>query len=128
LTFSDVEQAKSAKHLIVTCEEIVEKDDLISEPQSNHIPSFFVDGVVEVPWGAHPCQCYNYYDLDIDYLSKLINASKNEISLSHFLKDYVFEVLNHADYLNKLGNQNLKSIMADREFGYAPEMNRKKMK
>ncbi|MCP3900831.1 MAG: CoA transferase subunit A, partial [Desulfobacteraceae bacterium] len=46
LTFSDVEQAKASKHVIVTCEEIVEKSELKNDPGANSIPSFCVDAVV----------------------------------------------------------------------------------
>ncbi|MDP4725914.1 MAG: CoA transferase subunit A, partial [Desulfobacterales bacterium] len=58
LTFADVEQAKAARHLIVTCEELVDVDDLRAAPDHNQIPFFCVDAVVPVPWGAFPTACY----------------------------------------------------------------------
>ncbi len=40
LTFADVEQAKAARHLIVTCEELVDVDVLRAAPDQNQIPFF----------------------------------------------------------------------------------------
>ncbi|MGB8424553.1 MAG: CoA-transferase, partial [Desulfobacterales bacterium] len=50
LPFADIEQAKAARALIVTCEELVDTADLRCEPDRNQIPFFCVDAVVPVPW------------------------------------------------------------------------------
>jgi len=62
LTFADVEQAKAARCLIVTCEELVEKQELRQDSDRNQIPFFHVDAVVHVPYGAYPTACWNCYD------------------------------------------------------------------
>jgi glutaconate CoA-transferase subunit A len=124
LTFSDVEQAKAAKHLIVTCEEIVEHEVLVAEPQLNQLPSFFLDAVVEVPKGAHPTQCYNYYDLDVPFLHELIDASRDDRDLSRFLDRFVICVSDHNEYLGKLGEKVFKEIRADSSVGYKFGLNR----
>ncbi|MBW2613203.1 MAG: CoA transferase subunit A, partial [Deltaproteobacteria bacterium] len=49
LAFADVEQAKAAEHVIVTCEELVEPDDLRDNSDLNKIPPFCVDAVCHVP-------------------------------------------------------------------------------
>jgi glutaconate CoA-transferase subunit A len=128
LTFSDVEQAKAAKHLIVTCEEIVEHEVLSAEPQLNQLPSFFLDAVVEVPKGAHPTQCYNYYDLDVSFLHELIDASRDDRDLSRFLNRFVISVDDHNEYLGKLGEKVFKEIRADSGIGYKSGLNRKSQK
>ena len=125
LTFSDVEQAKAAKNLIVTCEEIVDNAVLLAEPQLNHLPCFFVDAVVKVPKGAHPTQCYNYYDLDVRFLYDLIGASRDERDLSRFLERFVFGVKNHEEYLEKLGEKVFQEIEADSGLGYKSGLNRR---
>ena len=125
LTFSDVEQAKAAKSLIVTCEEIVDNAVLLAEPQLNHLPRFFVDAVVKVPKGAHPTQCYNYYDLDVRFLYDLIGASRDERDLSRFLEKFVFGVANHEEYLEKLGEKVFQEIEADSGLGYKSGLNRR---
>ncbi len=124
LTFSDVEQAKSAKYLIVTAEEIVDTSTLRADPQFNQLPSFFVDALVEVPYGAHPTQCYNYYDMDMSFLYGLIDATKDNESLHEFLTSHVFGVHDHREYIQRLGNQVLEAIKADPGLGYRSGLNR----
>jgi len=128
LTFSDVEQAKAAKHLIVTCEEIVDNEVLLAEPQLNQVPSFFVDAVVKVPKGAHPTQCYNYYDLDVLFLHEIIDASRDERDLSRFLERFVIGVTGHNEYLDKLGAKVFQEIEADSGLGYKSGLNRRNEK
>jgi glutaconate CoA-transferase subunit A len=128
LTFSDIEQAKAAKYLIVTCEEIVDNEVLSREPQLNHLPSFFVDAVVKAPKGAHPTQCYNYYDLDVRFLYDLIHASRDDSTLSRYLEKFVFGISDHNEYLDKLGEKVFREIEADSGLGYKSGLNRKNEK
>lgn len=128
LTFSDVEQAKAAKHLIVTCEEIIEHEVLLAEPQLNHLPSFFVDALIKVPKGAHPTQCYNYYDLDVPFLRELIGASRDDREFFKFLDTFVMGVADHIEYLDKLGEKVFKEIEADSGLGYKSGLSRRTVK
>jgi glutaconate CoA-transferase subunit A len=64
LPFADVEQAKAARHLIITCETLSESGQLRLAPDQNQIPFFCVDAVVHVPMGAWPTACYRHYDYD----------------------------------------------------------------
>lgn len=75
LTFADIEQAKSAKHVIITCEELVESDELRAKPDQNQIPFFSVDDVAPVSHGAYPTACYRYYDYDPVYLNDYHKAA-----------------------------------------------------
>ena len=90
LTFSDVEQAKSAKHVIVTCEELVETEILKADPDQNQIPSFCVDAVVHIPYGAYPTACYRYYDYDPDYLNRYRKYAEDDELYSAYLKEYIY--------------------------------------
>lgn len=125
LTFSDIEQAKAAKHLIVTCEEIVEHELLSVEPQLTHLPSFFLDAVIEVPKGAHPTQCYNYYDLDTSFIHELITASRDDRDLAKFVERVVINSRDHQAYLAKLGEKTLEDIRADAGLGYKSGLDRR---
>jgi glutaconate CoA-transferase subunit A len=128
LTFSDVEQAKASTNLIVTCEEVCEVETLRSLPQLNQLPSFFPDAVVELSKGAHPTQCYNYYDLDSNFLYAVIEASKNDATLSIFLEEYIFGVTDHEQYLEKIGRDVFYEITADPGLGYKSNLNRKDLR
>ena len=37
------------------------------------IPSVFVDHVIDLPKGASPCSCLNYYDIDSKIIDDYIN-------------------------------------------------------
>jgi glutaconate CoA-transferase subunit A len=126
LTFADVEQAKAAHYLIVTTEEITENTALRSQPQLNQLPSFFVDAIVKVPKGAHPTQCYNYYDIDPKFLYAIIDASKDDLALSEFLKTFVFSVDSNDEYLARIGQETLDKISADPCLGYRANLDRKR--
>ncbi len=124
LPFTDIEQAKAARYLIVTTEEIVDSDYLKNQPELNRIPACFVDAVVHVPFGAHPTQCFNYYDYDTEFLFMLKKSSEQDENFEHFLNTYVYGVTDHHEYLEKIGLGNVQLIKADRPFGYKVGLNR----
>lgn len=48
LKFCDIEIAKSAKHVIVTCKEIVPTSFIREDPDQNCLPNFLIDAIVKV--------------------------------------------------------------------------------
>jgi glutaconate CoA-transferase subunit A len=126
LTFTDIEQAKAARYLIVTTEEILDNTALRSQPQLNQLPSFFVDAIIKVPRGAHPTQCYNYYDIHPEFLYDLLEASKSDATLTAFLEEYVWGIKDHEEYLKKLGQEIFNEISATPNLGYRKNLNRKR--
>ena len=124
LTFADVEQARAAKHVIITCEELVEPEVLRAEPDRNHIPFFAVDAVVHVPHGAHPCACYGYYDYDAQHLNLYRKMALDDEKFFAYLDEYVLAVDRHEEYLNKIGAEALERIRAVAPFGYASGLKR----
>ncbi len=126
LTFADVEQAKAAHFLVVTTEEIVENTALRCQPQLNQLPSFFVDAVVKVSKGAHPTQCYNYYDIHTEFLYSLLNASKSDDKLASFLEQYVWGIGDHNEYVETIGKESFEEISATPNLGYRANLNRNK--
>ena len=73
---NDSEIARSAKRVIVTCEEIVEGDALRAAPTSTHVPGFLVDAVVEAPFGAHPTSHIPRYVTDGQELLDYVDACR----------------------------------------------------
>ncbi len=124
LTFADIEQARAARHVIVTCEELVEPEVLRAEPDRNHIPFFCVDAVVHVPHGAHPTACYGYYDYDAPHLNLYRTMASDDKKFLSYLDEYVVAVDNHEEYLNKIGIEALERIKAVSPYGYAPGLKR----
>ncbi|MFH0994162.1 MAG: CoA-transferase [Pseudomonadota bacterium] len=125
LSFSDVEQAKCAKHVIVTCEELVASDVLKAGPDQNQIPSFCVDAVVHIPYGAYPTACYRYYDYDPAYLNAYRKNAEDDARYQAYLEEFVHGVTDHQGLLDKIGNRQLSAIQADPRTGYAVGLDRR---
>lgn len=116
----DIDCAMAAKHLIITCEELVESDELRRQPDYNQIPGIATDAVVLVPFGAHPSQVFNYYDYDKEFLRMYDKISRDDDSFSKFLDEWVFGVDDHIQYLQKIGLQRLLDLKVIEGLGYVP--------
>lgn len=125
LTFADVEQAKAAKSLIVTCEQLAEADALRAHPDQNQIPFIHVDAVVHVPYGAYPTACYNYYDYDPIYLKEYAITAKDERRFNAYLDSHIRAVADHQALLDRIGPERLAMIQADPRTGYATNLDRR---
>jgi glutaconate CoA-transferase subunit A len=126
LLYSDVEQAKASKAVIITCEEIVETDELRKDPDKNHILSFQVNAVVEVPWGAYPSALYGCYDYDPWFLRDFYpRVAKDDSLWQDYLARYVHGVRDRAEFLELIGPDRLESLRADEELGYNPRLERR---
>ena len=126
LLFADVEQARASKELIVTCEEIVDTDELRKNPGENRILGFQVGAVVEIPWGAYPCALYGYYDYDPWFLLDLYQkAAKDDSEWPKYLDKYVYGVGNRREFLELVGMDKVERLRADKELGYNPALSRR---
>ncbi len=117
--FHDVDIAIAAKRCIVTCEQVVSNEEIRLDPTKNSIPGFCVDAVVHAPYGAHPTQCYGFYDYDNSFLKVYDVASKTQEDFEAFLKEWVYDVPTHEAYLNKLGASRLVNLNVVPGLGYA---------
>ena len=125
LTFADVEQVKAAKHVIVTCERVVQPEVLRENPDQNQIPFFNVDAVVPVRYGAYPTACYRYYDYDPVYLNAYRKAASDDRLHAQYLDDHIYSLNTHSDLLDRTGKDRLAAIKADKRTGYAINLDRK---
>jgi len=125
LTFADVEQVRSAKSVIVTCEELVEPDELRENPDLNKVPFICVDAVVHIPYGAYPTACYRYYDYDPAYLNSYKDAAGNEAGYQAYLEKYIFDMKNHQELIDRIGKKRIQMIKANPKTGYAKGLDRK---
>ncbi len=125
LTFADIEQAKSAKHLIITCEDLVGSEELRKNPDQNQIPSFCVDAVVHVPFGAFPTASYRYYDYDPVYLNEYKEYAADDLSYKKYLEKFIYGVKDHQCLLDLVGGERMEMIKADPRTGYAANLDRR---
>jgi glutaconate CoA-transferase, subunit A len=125
LKFADIEQAKSADVVIVTCEEIVPRSFIRLDPDQNSLPPFFVDAIVRVPYGAHPTACYAFYDYDPKHLNLYKKVAEDETLFKKYLDEWVYGVTSHEEYLDKVSASSLLKIKANPVVGYAQGLDRK---
>ena len=125
LTFADVEQAKAADRVIVSCEEIVSTDFLRNDPDQNCLPHFLVDAVVTAPYGAHPTACHLFYDYDPIHLQRFNAAAKEDERFRAYLDEWVYGPDGQEDYLSRVGIQDLLRIKANPVLGYAAGLDRR---
>ena len=116
--FHDIDIAVAARKTIVTCEELVSDEEIRKDPTKTRIPGFCVDAVCEVPYGAYPTQCYDYYDYDNAWLKAYGEASKTEETFKEFLKEWVYDVKDQAEFLEKVGVNRLLNLRITEGFGY----------
>jgi glutaconate CoA-transferase subunit A len=124
LTFADVEQAKASRHVVVTCEELVEPQALRDHPEHNQIPFIHVSAVCHVPYGGYPTAVYRHYDYDTVYLRAYADAARDDKLFQAFQDEYLFGVEDHPSLLEKVGEERLSAIKADPRTGYAVNMKR----
>ena len=60
----DVEMAKAARRVIVTCEEIVDRSVIVKNAHMTKLPGYYVEAVIEAPFGAHPTSHIPRYAMD----------------------------------------------------------------
>lgn len=94
---------RASKHVIATVERLVPTDELQAlEP---NVPYFWVEAVVEVPYGAHPTSCYPFYAYDRAHLAEYYRTAQAgpETFVRKYLDRYVYEPTTHDDYLQRIG-------------------------
>jgi glutaconate CoA-transferase, subunit A len=125
LTFADLEQAKAADVVIVTCEEIVPRSFIRLDPDQNSLPPFFVDAIIKVPHGAHPTACYAFYDYDPKHFNLYKKVAEDDSLFEEYLQEWIYGVKSHEEYLEKIGVRQLQQIKANPVLGYAVGLDRK---
>lgn len=97
------EVAFASKKVILTVEEIVDESVIRSDPNRTLIPDFIVNAVCEVPHCAHPSYTQGYYDRDNAFYLDWDKATETPEKVAAWLKEWVYDVKDHAEYWAKLG-------------------------
>ena len=93
----DDDMAKTAKKTIITCEKLVETEDIIRLPRRAQLPMQTTDAVVKVPYGAHPSSCFPIYTFDPKHIQLYLKMNFEEY------KTKFIDVKTHAEYLEAVG-------------------------
>jgi len=94
---------KAARRVIVTVERIVDGERLREAPDRVVLPSFAVDAVVHVPYGAHPTSCFPFYSYDGAFHEEWVRAARDDVTAAAFLDRYVRGPSSQEEYLDAVG-------------------------
>ncbi len=104
------EAAFAAKRVLVVCEEVVEESVVRADPNRTVIPGLIVDAVVEEPFACHPSYAQGYYDRDNRFYLDWEATSRDPEALAAWLKEWVFGLEAHRDYVEKMGAERWDSL------------------
>jgi glutaconate CoA-transferase subunit A len=102
-TVADLDLARAAKRLIITCERLIPNDEIRRDPTQTVIPFFCVDAVCEVPFGCYPANMPYEYFSDEEHLCAWLEAEADEGTYKEFLDRYLFGVRDFHEYLQRCG-------------------------
>jgi glutaconate CoA-transferase subunit A len=114
----DLEGSRCGKKLIVLAEELIDEEEIRTRPDQTKIPAMYVDHVVILPYVAHPMECHDYYDYDLEHLQMFHKMTRTEEGWQEYLENYILGVENHYAYLELVGWEHLHSLRARKPWGY----------
>jgi glutaconate CoA-transferase subunit A len=103
ISVADLELARAAKHLIITCERLVHNDVIRNDPTQTVIPYFLADAVCEVPYGGYPGNMPYEYFSDEEHLRLWVETEQDLEKFKKFLDKYIYGVKNFNEYLELCG-------------------------
>jgi glutaconate CoA-transferase subunit A len=100
---ADLDIARAAQRLIVTCERLIEHDVIRQDPNRTGIPFYCVDAVCEVPCGSYPGNMPYEYFSDEEHLKLWLEVEKDLERYQNFLENHIFSVCDFQAYLERCG-------------------------
>ncbi len=102
-TVADLDLARAARKLIVTCERLIPNDEIRREPDRTVIPFFCVDAVCEVPYGSYPGNMpYEYFSDEVQ-LRRWLEVERDPDAYRRFLEEHIYGVSDFSEYLQCCG-------------------------
>ncbi len=113
---ADIDLARAAKRLIITCERLIPNEEIRQDPTRTVIPFFCVDAVCEVPYGSYPGNMPYEYFSDEDHLRHWLRVEREPAAFREFLDRYIYGVRDFADYLQLCGGLSRLQQLRQQEF------------
>jgi glutaconate CoA-transferase, subunit A len=101
------EAAFAANKVILTCEELVDHDVILSDPNRNIIPGFVVSSVVHEPFGSHPSPTQGYARRDDNFYFEYHKATRSREGFEEWLRKWVLAAKEHRAFLDLLGKDRI---------------------
>ncbi len=124
--------ALAADRIILSAEEIVDTEVIMSAPHLTIAPAHKVCAVVPSPWGAHPSELAGFYDYDMVFRALYFAGVNDPDAMKAWMDEWIYGVSDRKGYLEhylrKFGRERLeaikarplKSVPADYGFSFAP--------
>jgi glutaconate CoA-transferase subunit A len=100
---ADIDLARAAKRVIITCERLVPHEEMRREPHRTLIPFLCVDAVCEVPYGSYPGNMPGEYFSDEDHIKLWLEVERDPAAFAQFLDDHIFGVASFDEYVDRCG-------------------------
>jgi len=110
VTTNDINIARAAKKVILTCEELVPTSQIRKNPNMTAIPHYCVDAVVEVPYGSHPFFVTGHYWCGLPFRGDFMKSNDTHENFEKWLEEWVFGVEDFDRYLDKVGRDRLQKL------------------
>lgn len=117
-----VDAALAADTVVLSVEQVVDESVIRSDPNRTMIPGTAVDYVVEVPYGSHPSYVQGYYDRDNPSYVEWDEVSETHESTLDWLDEWVYEVTDHREYLEKLDAERLLDLQPQPDYAEPIDM------
>jgi len=104
------EAALAAKRVILTCEEIVDHDVILSDPNRNVIPGFVVISVVHELFGFHSSPIQGYTRRDDNFYFEYHKETRSREGFEQWLQKWVLDVKDHRGFLELLGKERMERL------------------
>ena len=116
------EAALAAKKVILTCEEIVDHEVILGDPNRTVIPGFVVSSVVHEPFGSFPSPAQGYARRDDDLYFEYHRATRTREGFEEWLQQWVLGVRDHREYLRLLTEERIERLKPQGNL-FAPAVN-----
>ena len=113
--------ARAAKKTILTCEEIVDTDEIRRINNLTIIPEYCVDAVVELPYACHPWNMPFAYAYDMPFHSFQLANFETREGFEKWMQEWCYGLKNHEEYMEKVGYRRLRELTRiERKFTFLP--------
>lgn len=118
------EIAMASGHTIVTCEQLVAHELVVSNPKDVIIPFLAVDAIIEVPFGSYPGACRRHYYFDGEHIRQFhaaAEAMRKEGTtdlLQAYYDENIFGVEGFGDFISKFSFEKVLATQAAESFNY----------
>jgi glutaconate CoA-transferase subunit A len=115
-TVADLELARAAKRLIITCERLIPDEEIRCDPSRTVIPFFCVDAVCEVPYGSYPGNMPYEYFSDEAHVRRWLEVERDVETFRRFLEEYIYGLRSFSEYLQRCGGVDRLQHLRQEEF------------